>query len=99
MYLVHEKKDRTGKWEVAWTWLPYFLASDKNLHKYVGQKMTELFKGQTVEDDQAQKNQLLMQMHNEVIRLILSKYPMPGLRQYLESTIHLDPEEEEKPEP
>lgn len=93
MYLVHEKKDRGGKWEIAWTWLPYFLASDKNLHKYVGQKMTEAFKGQTLEDDPAQKNQFQMQMHQEVIRLILSKYPIPGLRQYLEATIHLDPEE------
>jgi hypothetical protein len=94
MYLVHEKKDRTGKWEVAWMWLPHFLASDKNLHKFVGQKMTESFKGQTVEDDPAQRNQLLLQMHQEVIHLILSQYPIPGLRQYLESTIHLDPEEE-----
>jgi len=93
MYLVHEKKDHGGKWEVAWTWLPYFLASDKELHKFVGQQMTETFKGQTVEDDQAQKNQLLMQMHAEVIRLILMKYPIPGLRPYLEATIHLEPEE------
>ena len=91
MYLVHEKKDQGGKWEVAWMWLPFFLASDKNLHKYVGQKMTEAFKGQMVEDPTPKSN-ILLQMHNEVIRLILIKYPMFGLRQYLHSTIHLDPE-------
>lgn len=96
MYLVHEKKEKDGKWEVAWMWLPHFLASDRSLHRYVAEKMTESFKGQTVEDDQAQKNNLLMQMHNEVIRLILEKHPIQGMRQCLEAMIHLDPESQEK---
>jgi hypothetical protein len=94
MFLVHEKKAGHGRWEVAWTWLPFFLASDSNLHKYVGQKMTEEFKGQTMEEDPAQKLVLLRCMHNRVLELILEKYCIPGLRSYLESTIHLQPEEE-----
>ena len=96
MYIVHQKKEKEGKWEVAWMWLPHFLASDKSLHRYVAEKMTESFKGQAVEDDQAQKNSLLMQMHNAVIHLILEKYPISGLRQYLEAMIHLDPEESQE---
>ena len=94
MYLVHEKKEKTGKWEVAWMWLPHFLAQDKSLHQYVAEKMTDIFKGEALEDDPAQRNLLLKRMHNEVIRLIMDKYPMPGLRPYLEATIHLNPEEE-----
>ena len=90
MYLVHQKKVKDGKWEVAWMWLPHFLAQDQSLHRYVGEKMTESFKGQMVEGDES----LVIQMHNEVIRLIMEKYPIPGLRPYLEATIHLDPEEE-----
>ena len=93
MYLVHEKKAKTGKWEVAWMWLPHFLAQDKSLHKYVAEKMTSVFKGEPVEEEASQRNLLLLQMHNEVIRLIMDKYPIPGLRQSLEATIHLDPEE------
>jgi len=95
MYLVHAKKEKTGKWEVAWMWLPHFLAQDKSLHQYVAGKMTSAFKGEAVESEPAQKNQLLLQMHNEVIRLILERHPIPGLRQYLEATIHLDPENQE----
>jgi len=93
MFLVHETKNKTGKWQVAWMWLPHFLAADPALHKYVGQKMTETFKGQVVDEDPARRNHFLLQAHNEAIRLILEKYPIPGLRQYLESTIHLNPEE------
>lgn len=91
MYLVHQKKAKDGKWEVAWMWLPHFLAQDRSLHQYVAERMTESFKGQMVEEDEA----LVILMHNEVIRLIMEKYPIPGLRPYLEATIHLDPETQE----
>jgi len=96
MYLVHPKKEKDGKWEVAWMWLPHFLAQDQNLHRHVAEGMTTRFAGQVLEDDRVQKNQVLAEMHNEVIRLILEKYPIPGLRTYLESTIHLDPETKEE---
>jgi hypothetical protein len=95
MYLVHEKKEKDGKWEVAWMWLPHFLASDKSLHRHVAEKMTSSFKGTTIEENSS-KGIILQQMHSEVIRLILEKYPIAGLRQYLEATIHLDPEELEE---
>lgn len=94
MLLVHEKKKGHGRWEVAWTWLPFFLSSDRNLHRFVGQKMTEEFKGEIVEEDQAQKNALMIRMHNRVLELLLEKYSIPGLRQYLEAVIHLQPDEE-----
>jgi len=96
MYLVHPKKAQEGKWEVAWMWLPHFLAQDRSLHRHVAEEMTTRFGGQVLEDDRTQKNQVLMEMHNEVIRLILERYPIPGLRAYLESTIHLDPETQEE---
>lgn len=94
MYLVHEKKEKTGKWEVAWMWLPHFLSQDKSLHRYVAEKMTDTFKGEELEDNTPQRDQMLRRMHDEVIRLIMDKYPIQGLRLYLEATIHLDPEEE-----
>lgn len=91
MYLVHQKKAKDGKWEVAWMWLPHFLAQDQSLHLYVEKKMTETFKGRIVEG-----STLVIQMHEEVIRLIMEKYPIHGLRLYLGATIHLDPEIQEK---
>jgi hypothetical protein len=94
MFLVHETKNQDGKWEVAWMWLPHFLAADRNLHRHVGEGMTEAFKGEVL-DPEAPAD-LMMKMHDHVIRLILEKYPIPGLRQYLESTVYLDPSGQEE---
>jgi len=94
MYLVHQKKDRGGKWEVAWMWLPHFLAADQTLHKYVDQKMTEAFKGKQASEAELPK--LLEEMHQLVSNLLLEKYPIPGLRRFLEGYIHLRPGEEQK---
>lgn len=96
MFLAHEAKDRAGRWEIAWMWLPHFLAADMELHKHVGQKMTSLFKGESFEKG-SPPTTLLQGMHEQIIKLILEKYPIPGLRQYLEAVIHLQPEEQEKP--
>lgn len=91
MYLAHPKKDKGGKWEVAWMWLPHFLTSDLDLHKYVDQKMTEAFRGQVAEKEELAP--LLVRMHKKVIDLILEKYPIMGLRQLLEGYETLKPEE------
>lgn len=93
MYLIHQKKHRDGKWEVAWMWLPHFLAADQALHKYVDQKMTEAFKGELVEEEQVAH--LLERMHQKLLDLVLEKYPVPGMRKFLEGYIHLRPGEEE----
>jgi hypothetical protein len=95
MYLVHQRKDREGKWEVAWMWLPHFLAADETLHKHVDQKMTEKFKGERVEE--AALPELIGRMHQEVVNLLLEKYPIPGLRRFLDGYTHLRPGEEQAP--
>jgi len=79
MYLVHPKKHGHGKWEVAWTWLPFFLAADKELVKYVDQELTKEFKGVETEGE----DQLVEMMHEKVINLIVEHYPIPGLREHL----------------
>jgi len=94
MYLIHEKKAQDGRWEVAWMWLPHFLAADLELHKFVDQEMTKAFKGTMLEGEEPSMNQLLEQMHQQVINLILKKYPIPGLREFLEGYSHLRPDEE-----
>jgi hypothetical protein len=81
MYLVHEKKHHDGKWEVNWMWLPHFLAADISLHKFVDQKMTDVFKGEMVPDD---ADALLKKMHLRVIDLIFEKYPFPGMKKFLD---------------
>ena len=93
MFLVHKTKG-PGRWEVAWMWLPHFLAADSSLHKFVGQEMTKTFQGELVEEEQAKQNALMLRMHNRVLELILEKHPIPGLRSYLEGVIKLLPEDE-----
>lgn len=75
-------------------WLPHFLAADMDLHKYIDQKMTEGFKGEVVENGEA--GPLIERMHQRVLDLILEKYPIPGMRRFLEGYVHLRPGEEPK---
>jgi hypothetical protein len=89
MHLVHPVKGQEGRWEVAWMWLPHFLAADQALHKYVDQKMTEAFRGDAVVD-----STLFDRMHERVLSLILEKYPIPGMRDFLRGYVHLRPGEE-----
>jgi len=96
MLLVHEKIDNPGRWEVAWMWLPHFLAADRRLHRHVDQEMKKEFKGRMVQDG------VVDQMNRRVIELILEQYPIPGLRQLLETYVYLNPDEkgsEEEPPP
>ena len=100
MYLVHEKKHQDGRWEVAWMWLPHFLAADIELHKHVDQEMTKSFRGTMLEGDVYSQyppsmTPILEKMHKAVIDLILEKYPIQGLRQFLEGYNHLQPDEED----
>ena len=92
MDLVHQTKDKdgnlTGVWEVAWTWLPHFIATNPDIVKYVAGMMTEKFRGMTI------GNGLQQQMNLEVIKLVVAKLPMPGLEEYLLGSLKVRPEEE-----
>jgi hypothetical protein len=92
MYLVHPRKNLDGKWEVAWMWLPHFLAADQDLHKLVDEKMTETFKGEVIEEPN--RTIAVAKMHLKVIDLIVERYPnITGLRQLLEGYHNLSLEE------
>lgn len=80
MLLVYEQKDKPGKWGVAWAWLPYFLASDPELIKFVDKEMSTRFGGQEVKTYAD-----LHEMHTQVVDLICKRYPIPNLRKYLGS--------------
>lgn len=95
MLLVHQRKQGHGKWEVAWTWMPYFLAADTELIKHVDQGLTKEFKGTTFDTETPEVTESIVQrMHEKVLDLIEEKYPMPGLRHYLSTISHVQPEKE-----
>ena len=82
MLLVFSHRDKPGVWEVAWTWLPFFLAADHDLVKSVDKSLNDEFfgsKSEVPEDILA----LESKMHEKVISLIIKKYPIPGLDQYI----------------
>lgn len=85
MYLVHERKDKPGIWEVAWTWLPQFLGADPELVKQIDAELTALLK-------QMSKPMVLV-LHAHVIKRIVDKYPMRGLLEYLSAIAQVVPEE------
>jgi hypothetical protein len=77
MLLVHERKDKPGVWEVAWTWLPFFLAANTGLIKKVDLEMSKRFHG---------VNAPAEEMHNTVLGIILEEFKgMPGLDEYLKA--------------
>jgi hypothetical protein len=83
--LIHEKKDNPGRWEVAWMWLPHFLAANRELHRLVDKTMTEEFKGQTVDG-----HRLPALMEARVKDLIIKQFPITGLRELLDAYVHVD---------
>lgn len=91
-YLVGPKKDVRSTWEVYWGYLPYFLAADLELIKTVDARMKELYAGS--EDDPERARFL----SKTVIKLILEKYPMKGLKEALTALEAMSPQEVEKSE-
>jgi len=94
MYFVHEDKAKDGRWQIAWMWMPHFLASDSSLHKFVSKAMTEEFRGTVIKDDEQPllTTSLLVRMHKKVIDLVVEKYPITGLRDYLVAISGVQPE-------
>jgi len=89
MLLVHEVKDRPGKWEVAWTWMPFFLASDGELIKRVDKSMTKALRGAARMKTTGEELHRLL--HSKVLDLVAEAYPLQGLRQYLEGIEGVEP--------
>jgi hypothetical protein len=85
MYLVHERKDRPGMWEVAWTWLPQFLGADPALVKQIDAELTALL--------HEMPQPMVSVLHAHVIMRIVDKYPMKGLLEYLSAVTQVMPEE------
>lgn len=81
MLLVHESKGHSGKWEVAWTWMPYFLASDGELIRRVDKAMTKALRDAARMEVNGEELTLLL--HSKVLDLVVDAYPLQGLRQYL----------------
>jgi hypothetical protein len=77
--LVHPKKDNPDHWEVKWTWMPFFLAADTNLHKEVDHHLTTRFGKADLSHPS-----LPFEMHQAVIDFVVEKYKFPGLKAYLE---------------
>lgn len=77
--LVGPKKEDPSIWEVYWSYFPYFLATDIQLHQQVDQRMGELYGGSDAEPDRAKF------LSRTVIKLVTEKYPMEGLEEVLDA--------------
>ena len=93
MQVIYQTKDSEGnltrKWDVQWTWLPHFIATNPDIIKYVADKMTETYGGKTV------TRELQKDMHRSVIDFICEKLLTKGLKSYLLGLDFVVPEEAE----
>jgi hypothetical protein len=77
-------KGKTGGiWEVKWTWMPAFLAMDRELVASVDKNLNDWFSG----GDPPMPGIL----DKAVIKLVCRKYPMLGLREALLAIQAVDP--------
>ena len=84
MHVVYRRKDAPDVWEVAWTWFPWFLANDSELHQRVGEHLNKRFLGRVIPHTEHEHERLLEEMHQAVIGVCLSQYPgVSGLDKYL----------------
>lgn len=83
MLLAHPKKNNPKKWEVATMWLPYFLAMDQKLLAHLDETLTKECKEIGYSEEM---------IHDRIIDLILERYPISGLREYLYSVTGVNPE-------
>lgn len=97
MLVVHEKRKKPGKLEVAWTWFPFFIAADSDLIESVDTRMTEMFSGQDLRCHDV--GALMLRMHNEVLDMVCARYQFKGLRKYLEAICEVDPATRDELEP
>jgi hypothetical protein len=79
--------------EVAWTWVPFFIADDRELIKSADTELRELFSGKEFLATSQSEDELMLRMHEAVIDMVCEKYPMKGLRQYLEAICEVSPEQ------
>lgn len=81
MLLVHPKKGlgaKEGEWEVAWTWMPFFLAANTELHKEVDEHLTSRFSKADLSHPS-----IPFEMHQAVIDFVAEKVKFQGLKLYL----------------
>ena len=91
MHLVNQVKGKPGSWEVAWMWLPQFLAMDPVLIRTVAEDLTKEFEGSMAEGPELLELQKIMSQR--AVELIAEKRPVKGLRQYLDGLQHVSLEE------
>lgn len=77
MLVVHSCKGEPGQLEIAWTWFPWFIASNKPLHQSVDAILESEFRGQELSDV------TLSRMHRRVIQIVTAEYRIQGLSAYL----------------
>jgi len=85
MLLVHERKDRPGTWEVAWTWMPFFLAADTKLVRDLDEHLGKKFRLQDT------TRGVQHEMHKAVVDFIEERYPIKGLAVFLEGIRVVEP--------
>lgn len=68
-----------GKVEFNFMWAPTFIGLDNRLKQELEKKLAPEFKGRPLTEE------VLDEAHERVIALILEKYPLEGLRDYLDA--------------
>jgi hypothetical protein len=68
-----------GVTELAWMWMPTFIGLNNMLKKEIEVEISKWLVGKLATDD------VLDAAHDKVIEIVCEKFPLPGLRDYLDA--------------
>ena len=68
-----------GVTELAWMWMPSFIGMNTALKREIEEEVSKLLVGKPATDD------VLDAAHDKVIEVVCKKFPLPGLKDYLDA--------------
>lgn len=68
-----------GVTELSWMWLPTFIGMNSALKKEIEEEVSKMLVGKPATDE------TLDAAHDRVIELVCQKFPLPGLKDYLDA--------------
>ena len=85
MLLAFMDKNKPGRCIIAWEWAPNFVTKDSLWLKSL--------EGVLVDKYRDAENVSLEDVHDTLVDLVVEKFPMKGLREYMQAMINVEPEQ------
>lgn len=84
MRFVFEKPSEPGTLDIAWTWMPFFVAIDHDLQRSAVSSLNNELVGRELDQE------VLAYANRRLIELVCERHPMPGFGRWLADIEHVE---------